>query len=91
MPFFEAVSSQSLNLQVPAFHSSDFLVDSFLQGFDRFVHADVSTPRVHRKTEDRQSTQGTPAETETLAPLRKTPDALARACGILVLSHEVGW
>jgi hypothetical protein len=91
MPFLKTTSSQSLNLEVPAFHSNDFLVDSFFQRFDRFVHADMSTPRVHRKTEDRQSTQGTPAEIETLASLRETPDALARACGVLMLGHEGGW
>ena len=91
MPFFEAVSSQSLNLQVPAFHSSDFLVDSFLQRFDRFVHADVSTPRVHRKTEYRQPTQRTPTKVETLTLLRKPPDALPGTCGVLLLGHEGGW
>ena len=90
-PCFDAATPQSLDFQIPAFHSSDLLVDSFLQGFDRFVHADVSTPRVHCKTEDRQSTQGTPAEVETLALLRKSPDALARACGVLLLGHEGGW
>jgi hypothetical protein len=41
---------QSLDLQVPAFHSSDLLIHSSLQSFDRFVHADVPTPRAHRKT-----------------------------------------
>jgi hypothetical protein len=41
---------RSLNLQVPALHSSDLLIDSFLQGFDRFVHADMSTPRIHGET-----------------------------------------
>lgn len=47
---YPSPTPRSLNLQVPALHSSDLLIDSFLQGFDRFVHADMSTPRVHGET-----------------------------------------
>jgi hypothetical protein len=90
MPFIDAATTRSLWLEIPALHSSDLLVNSFLQGFDRFVHSNVSTPRVHGKTQHRQSTQRTPTEVETLALLRKTPDALAGACGVLLLGHESG-
>ena len=88
--FFIATTLQSLSLQVPTFHRSDLLVDRFLQRFDCFVHADMPTPCVHCKAQYRQPAQRAAAKVESLALLRKTPDALARACSILELGHERG-
>lgn len=80
----------TFNLQIPPFHSINLLPNSPLQRLNRLFHPNTPAPSIHRKAQNRKSAQSPSAEIETLAFLREPPDALAGACGILVLGHESG-